>query len=622
MPLHLDTSPRLAGTWKLHSADCATAADQADAATLPAALASGQSAYQSLLKLRANEFAVNAASAGQQPPGSSSGSASGPGSRAQRQLEQLELSADQNRYETESRALSSREQAQSAGQEIREALDRLRELARRQQDLNDRVRELQSALQAAESEQDREEIERELKRLREQQRELLRDADQLEDDLTNRNDSSQPQQLQQQLDETRQHIQQASESLNEGRLSEALTEGTRAGRELEQLADDMRRQTADQFDEQMSELRENARQIEERQQQLSDLLAEQQAERRRSLRDEERREALQQGLAQQQREVEELLEEMQQLVQDAEQPEPVLARQLHDAILQAHEDNIEPALEMAEDLVQFGANQQASEALREAGPGARRLREGVERAAESILGDEAEALRRAQQELDDLSEQLRDEINQALADQPSEDGPSSEAGQSTNAPPGNAQQEGAQPSREGQQPNRQQANGTPMNQDPGGGRPQGPDQADQQPASRRATESSSGSSPRSLLDELFEDLADAGGPITGDQYRAWDDALRNVEDLLQDSDLRTEAARIRDRAQAARAEYKRRSKEPNWSELLKTVAEPLDELRSRIGDEIRRRASPDELSPIERDEAPAEFEQRVRRYYERLGGGQ
>ncbi|MDC0936869.1 hypothetical protein OAS39_11335, partial [Pirellulales bacterium] len=508
------------------------AADNASAASLPDALAGGQAAYQSLLRLRAREFAVVAANSGQQQQGSSSGSATGAGSRAQQQLQQLELSAERNRYETESRALDSRQQAQSAQQQSRAALDRLRELARRQQDLNERVRELQSELQAAQTREERDESERELKRLREQQRELLRDSDKLQDDLQNSGDPEQFQQAQQQLDETRNRVQQAGEAMEQGRLAEALTEGTRAQRELEQLADEFRRHTADQFNEQLNDLRESARQIEQRQQQLAEEIAERQPGQNRSLRDGAGREEVLQGLAEQQRQVQELLEQMQELVQEAEEPEPLLARELYETILQANEDDVERALDITRELAEFGANQQAAEALQEVDPGIERLREGVERAAENVLGDETEALRRAQQQLDELAEQLSNEISEAL--------------------------------------------GEPTN---------------------------------------------PGGPITGDEYRAWDDAFRNAQDLLDDSDLRAEAARIRDRAEAARADYMRRSKVPNWKDLLETVAEPLDELRSRIGDEIRRRESPDDLAPIERDRAPSSFQENVRRYYERLGEG-
>ena len=48
---------------------------------------------------------------------------------------------------------------------------------------------------------------------------------------------------------------------------------------------------------------------------------------------------------------------------------------------------------------------------------------------------------------------------------------------------------------------------------------------------------------------------------------------------------------------------------------------PINELRHRIGEEVRRRESPDALVPIDRDPVPPQFAEGVRRYYERLGSG-
>jgi hypothetical protein len=98
--------------------------------------------------------------------------------------------------------------------------------------------------------------------------------------------------------------------------------------------------------------------------------------------------------------------------------------------------------------------------------------------------------------------------------------------------------------------------------------------------------------------------------------------MRDVEEILDDPELRSEAARIRDRAEAARADFKRHAKEPDWNKLIDMVADPLTELRQRVTEEIRRRESPDGLAPIDRDPVPAEFEERVRVYYEQLGSGQ
>jgi hypothetical protein len=98
--------------------------------------------------------------------------------------------------------------------------------------------------------------------------------------------------------------------------------------------------------------------------------------------------------------------------------------------------------------------------------------------------------------------------------------------------------------------------------------------------------------------------------------------MRDVEELLDNPELRAEAARIRDRARGAREEFKRHSKLPDWKQLQDNVFEPMNELSKRIAEEVRRRESPDALVPIDRDPVPPQFAEGVRRYYERLGSGQ
>ena len=128
-------------------------------AGLTPALAAEQKAYQALLKLRAREFEVIRRNSRQQRQSGRNSS----GNRSQRQLQQLELSDEQNRYEDQRTArsqqanLSQREQQQ---RETNQVLNRLRELAQRQNDVNNRLKELQSALEAAKTQPAREEIER------------------------------------------------------------------------------------------------------------------------------------------------------------------------------------------------------------------------------------------------------------------------------------------------------------------------------------------------------------------------------------------------------------------------------------------------------------------------------
>lgn len=113
----------------------------------------------------------------------------------------------------------------------------------------------------------------------------------------------------------------------------------------------------------------------------------------------------------------------------------------------------------------------------------------------------------------------------------------------------------------------------------------------------------------------------SGGPITGDGYRDWTDRMRDVEEMVEDPELRSEAARIRDRVRNLRMEMKRHSKKPDWELVESMVAQPLEELRNRVAEELRRRGGEDQLAPLDRDPVPERFEDRVRRYYERLGSG-
>jgi len=97
--------------------------------------------------------------------------------------------------------------------------------------------------------------------------------------------------------------------------------------------------------------------------------------------------------------------------------------------------------------------------------------------------------------------------------------------------------------------------------------------------------------------------------------------LRDVEEMLDDQELRDDVARVRDRAREVRAEFKRHSKEPEWPIVRQTIAQPLNELLNRVAEELAKRESPDSLRPIDRDPVPLEFSEQVRRYYEEIGKG-
>jgi hypothetical protein len=111
-------------------------------------------------------------------------------------------------------------------------------------------------------------------------------------------------------------------------------------------------------------------------------------------------------------------------------------------------------------------------------------------------------------------------------------------------------------------------------------------------------------------------------PITGDGFRDWTDRLRDVEEMVADPELRSDAAQIRDRAREIRRESRRQSRLPQWDLVEEMVATPLRELKKRVSDELMRQsAEKNAIVPLDRDPVPDRYQDAVRDYYERLGSG-
>ncbi|MDR3635671.1 MAG: hypothetical protein P4L84_17850 [Isosphaeraceae bacterium] len=671
---NLDQATRFMTDAETHLAE---AVDKTAIAPFTPALAAEQAAYQALLKLRAREFEVIRNNSRR-----NRNSRSGGGGAQQQQLDQLELSNDENRYEQQKSARSQQEkqtQREREQAENRQISNRLRELAKRQNDLNDRLKELQSALEAAKNAEAREELQRQLKRLREQQQQVLRDADELRERMEREENRDRMAEARQQMEQSREHVRQASEALEQGRVAQALTEGTRAGRQMNELKEDLRKQSSNQFSEDMTEMRGDARRLDQDQARLSEQLEAWNQRPQRSLRDGADREQVKKGLEQQEKQLEQLVDRMRKTVQEAEESEPLLAKELFDTVRKTDERKIPDALQVAEQLTEAGVPQDAAKSSRRAGEGIQHLREGVERAAERVLGDETTALKRAQGELEELSGQVDREMARATGREPagreeqaarpsqrqggdpekgarprgSQGQDPSEGGRTDEPtkedPQGKAQTNGQRPRPQGlrgeranpEPPQGQQAEPQPGQPGPGGRQPGG--REGEQPAHEHAGGQQQGDSPQGQgeqagppgsprggnanrqdgLNRALEGMnrGGPGGPITGAGFREWVDRMRDVEELIQDPEMRAEAARIRDRVRGEREEFKRHAKEPDWAKLKDMVADPLRELRDRIAEEVRRRETPDALVPIDRDPVPSQYAESVRKYYERLGGG-
>jgi len=700
-----------------------TAHEQTSAATLQPALAAEQAAYQALLKLRAREHeVVRQQQQQQQQQASSSQSQSQPRSgQQQQQMEQLNLKKEENRYESQRQAQAQQEKPED--RETRQVLNRLRELARRQNDLNERLKDLQSALQEAQTAEQKEEIKQQLKRLQDEQKQVLRDSDELQARMESPENQERMSEERQRLEQAREQVQRASEALEKEQVSQAAASGTRAEKEFEELRNEFRRQASNRFNDEMREMRESARELDQEQQKISEKLTEitkPDPSTKKSLRDDSRSDEVVKGLNEQKEKLSNLTERMKQTIEEAEQTEPLLTERLYDASRNVQNQKVDRALEAVSRSLQRGLIEDAQKVEQIADRGIKQLREEVEKAAEAVLGDETEALRRAREQLKNLSQELnrevarnspeegsqlprersehegengrqgeretKDEPNQASQQQPGDRRPNEnqngerQQGQRQNGQQPNAQRPdeqqspaGQQPgqARVGQQPNERQPNEDQPRQRPANGQQPGEQQSGQptgnQPQRRQQPEQQPGNQPgerqpgqsqpsqqsgqpgqqlqggqpqpgqpqsgRRGAPQLADSKQPGGArsvegdanrefaPISGEDFLNWSDRLRDVEEMVDDPELRAEAARIRDEARAIRAEMKRHSKEPNWNLVRVNVAQPLVELSNRVSDELLRRTSKQAIVPLDRDPVPPKYSEKTRRYYERLGSG-
>lgn len=402
---------------------------------LPRALSSEQSAYNALLKLAAHEFNVKKQKGKSGKAGES---------RNQQQLDELELKEDKKRYETKREAESQQNEQQ---QEQLAILNRLKELAQRQNDINERMKELQTAMQEAKTEKEKEELRRQLKRLREEEQQVLADVDELRQKMEQSPQQSQLAEERKQLDQTRSEAQKAAEAMEKNEPSQALASGTRAARELQQMRDDFRKKTSTQFRDEMRDMRADARDLAEKQQEIADKLKGEAAKPERpSLDGSSEREQLGEQFEKQQGKLTKLTDDMKRVSEQAEAAEPLLAKELYDALRKNAQAGTGDTLEKTQQLAQRGYQPQAQKFEEKARQEIEELKTGVERAAESVLGNEAEALRQARAELDALTQQLNREIAQARPDlaQQSPGAP----GDPQSQKPGNARAPGNQENKE------------------------------------------------------------------------------------------------------------------------------------------------------------------------------
>jgi hypothetical protein len=626
-----------------------------DPALLSDALKDEELSYDALLKLAVHEFSVRLSK--------NQGKA---GSQQKEQLDQLEMEPDKQKYEAKKEAEPAEKQQQREQLAI---LNRLKELAQRQQDINERLKELQNALQAAKTEKEQDEIHLQLKRLREEEQQLLTDLDETRQKMEQSAQQSQYADERSQLEKTRGEAQKTAESMEKGETTQALASGTRTQRDLQQMRDQFRKKTSSQFNEEMRQMRNEARDLATNEEDIANKLKPKSepapdAQKRRTLEPGNEREQLEEKLAKQQADFGALTKKMQGVSDQAENVEPLLAKELYDALRKTTQVGTGDTLEKTQQLAQIGNSPDAQKFEEKARKEIGELKDGVERAAESVLGDEAEALRQARAEIDTVRKELEREIAQArpdLAENAAQQGNQKSSAQSASSKKGpqdgareNAQAGEAKSAKAGEQPGKD-SNGkgqeTAQQGKEGSGKPgankstanEGEGKAAGQGKEGGAAEGggAKGAQPRELAGEARKiggnrnagangggegagggggfDGGNAGGPLTGERFVEWSDRLRNVEEMVDDPALRTEVARIREIAKGMRVEFKQHETMPKWDMVKAKISAPLAELRDRLTEELARRESKENLVPIDRDPVPAQYAERVRRYYEELG---
>ena len=603
------------------------------------AIKSMRAAYEGLLRLRAREHEV---AQNQQQQSQNQRSQSSSQRNRQQQIEQLQLEQDPSRYEEESQPMSEESPAE---REMRQVMNRLDELARRQQDLNEQVRELDLALQAAKDQEAKKELQERLDRLREEQQELVQDADELIERMNESETRNALEESRQAIESARQQMQESQQQLRDSAPSAALNSGTRAQQNVEETREKLREQSSEALQRDVESLVKQAEKLAQKQSQLERKLAEQSgipaegtSEKDKSPnKNIEPRESLlrsdselnQEPSTQQQtleawkdqkQDYVDLLEQIKETVQRAEGSEALLAEQLYETYREANQQPTQQRLERIPMMIERGMDQPAVEESKEVSKDLQGLKDKIQRSSQSVLGSEEESLKRALQELEQANRAIEQEFTQRTPNKESQpESPQRE--RSRAGQPQEGQPQEGQP-REGQA----QEGVSP-------GDPTGDSEAKNAQRQSEQGQNTEGQNTggQSVLEQLRQRISGAQGsgrtelsaPLMGEDYARWTDQLRDIEELVRDTELKAQATRVREAAREFRMEYKRHSKEPQWDLVKKMVSNPLKELQRKVQEElVRKTAKQNELIPLDRDPVPEKFRSELDRYFERLGGEQ
>lgn len=737
------------------------ALEKPDGKKLEPALDFAKDAYQTLVRAKNREHNVTMS----QDP-----SQGKPGQPKEQQMMELEMKQKELRYEEQ--RMAEEEMPTTPEQKANlEVLTRLKELAKRQEAIAKKIKELESALQEAKTEEEKSELERQLKRLQEEQEQLLRELDEVTEKMDSEENRANMAEEREKLEETREAVKETAEKLDEGKLADAANSATRAQRELEEVKEDFREKTSRQFAGEMREMRNKARELADAQEAIGKKLDE--SEQGKDVFDQANSPAenlaLSREIDAQKKKLNDLIDQMRKLSEQSEESEPLLSTALYEGVRESTTSGVENSLAEASQLTRYNRREMAVEPERAAARGIEELKKDIEAAAEKVLGNEADALRLARSELDDLIEKTEAEAKKLGGNQPGKNGEDTEVAEGQrrgpDGKPGDAprfensetgevataeqlknagfpsasneeieekmKEQGFTPAADGQEPGGQQmaekgkgtpspdgkgdsSKGSPKGEQPGAGKGEksdgpkrpgegkgkgepgqlaenvkgekgkGPDGkgkgqgegkgegegkgagekgegkgkgkgkgqgkgkgysqgfANNPPPSESAGDQRGGGG--ALNNGGGDDRRNGpppGGaaqpgkplffnqpeeeisldPITGEGYEEFAKKLSNIEEMVEDEDLKNEIAKVSDNARAMRIDYRRDNLPPQADQITTRITNPLVEMRNRLTEELAKLDKENPLAPIDRDPVPSEFRELVKKYYEELGSG-
>ena len=315
-----------------------------------------QLAYRLILKMKPDTADV------QQQQQQGGGGGGGTRGRSQESLQELEMNRQRNFYEEE-RSTSSQQQLAQAD----EALNKIKELAQRQQSIHEEIAKLISEMQSENL--SIEEQKRRLERLLEEERRNLQRLDELERELAQR-DVRDPkvQQAMNDLEETREQMNQSLVLMEKGHLQVARNDRAGALSSLDEMNEELQQESREAAQQRMRELQQRMNQITRQQQSLRDEIQAIQDENNSpqlsmTASTEEKKDELVQQKEQMAQEMLDLLKEADDLSRKSDQSQPVMSRKLGEWVRETSQQEIIEDIQDEEQtpLITYGFWEQALE---------------------------------------------------------------------------------------------------------------------------------------------------------------------------------------------------------------------------------------------------------------------